>query len=476
MARLVVVSNRVSVPTSRRAAAGGLAIGVEAALRERGGLWFGWSGDTDAEPAAAPRIVEDGRISYALIDLTAEERQGYYSGFANRTLWPLFHYRVDLTTFEAAWFDTYGAVNRRFAAALAPLLRDDDLVWVQDYHLIPLGAELRRLGCRNRLGFFLHIPFPAAQLYVALPWHRELVVAMAEYDVIGFHGPTDVEQFGDYVVRELDGRSTADGRMTIGQRSFSVIACPIGIDVREVERLRGSAEAKRQGEGLVRSMGERGLIVGVDRLDYSKGIVERLRAYEMLLRDHEQHRRKVTFLQIAAPSRAEVPEYRELRRSTERLAGHIVGRFGEHDWIPLRYLNRTYSRRAVIGFFARSRVGLVTPLRDGLNLVAEEYVAAQPGDDPGVLVLSRFAGSAALLEGALIVNPYDVPGTCGALHRALTMPLDERRARLDSMLAAVRLNDITAWRKRFVAALEADGDQNIIAEGGKIHPHLNIAL
>ena len=455
--RLVVVSNRVSIPKGRGASAGGLAIGVQAALRERGGLWFGWSGETAAEPSRTPRTTEEGRVSYALIDLTPQEKRDYYGGFANRTLWPLLHYRVDLTTYDLGWLETYRAVNRRFAEILSPMLEPDDLVWVQDFHLIPLGAELRRLGHQNRLGFFLHVPFPAAQVYAALPCHAELALDLCVYNVVGFHTPVDVEQFSDYVTRELGGSARGDGHLVVGDKQFHAVATPIGIDVEEVQRLRDSAEGRRSGSGLKASAGDRKLIVGVDRLDYSKGIPERLRAYEMLLQDYAAHRREVVCLQISAPSREDVQEYRDLRRGIERLAGHIIGRFSEADWVPLRYVNRTYARRAVVGFFAASRVGLVTPLRDGLNLVAQEYIAAQPSDDPGVLVLSRFAGAAAIMQGALIVNPYDVPGTAAAIDRALTMPEGERRERHAALMEAIRANDVTAWRNRFLGDLEAAG-------------------
>lgn len=454
--RLVVISNRVSVP-SGRASAGGLAVGVGAALRERGGLWLGWSGEIAAEPAAEPRLVDKDKITYGLLDLSETERDEYYGGFANRTLWPLFHYRVDLTAFEAGWFATYQAVNKRFAQATAPLLRDDDLIWVHDFHLIPLGEELRRMGAKQPLGFFLHIPFPPAQLFAALPCHEVLANALCAYDVIGFHTAVDVEQFSDYVVRELRGAHEGEGRFRVGERRFRVIACPIGVDIKELERARASAEARRQAKALTDSIGGRQLVVGVDRLDYSKGIPERLRAYEMLIRNYAEHRREVVMLQISAPSREDLPEYRELRRATERLAGHINGRFADHDWAPLRHIIRTHSRRSIAGFFSASRVGLVTPLRDGLNLVAEEYVVAQLDDDPGVLVLSRFAGAAAFLDGALVVNPYDVPGTAEALHRALTMKLPERQERHATLIDRVRANDIVAWRRRFLEALEGVG-------------------
>ena len=452
--QLYIVSNRVTVP-SGRVAAGGLAVGVLAALREKGGVWFGWSGDlVDTADDRRLQLVERGKTTYALLDLTEDEYAGYYGGMANRTLWPLFHYRIDLTSFEHLWHQTYRDVSRLFAERLMELLEPDDQVWVQDFHLIPLGSELRRLGFAGRLGFFLHIPFPPAQLFMTMPWHRELGQDLATYDATAFQTPTDRDHFVDYARRELGAQQLEGDWLRIGSHSLEVDACPIGIDVREVERLTASAEARRQYGTIRETLTERSLIIGVDRLDYSKGIPERLRAYQTLLAKFPQHRRKTVFLQVSAPSREDLPEYRDMRRSIERLAGHIIGRFGEADWIPLRYLNRTHSRRTLAGYYRAARVGLVTPLRDGLNLVAEEYVVAQDAEDPGVLVLSRFAGAAAILSGALIVNPYDVCGVATAIDQALTMKQSERQERHRQLMDAVRANDIQSWRKRCLAALE----------------------
>jgi trehalose 6-phosphate synthase len=450
--RLVVVSNRVSVP-SARGAAGGLAVGLKAALRERGGLWFGWSGEHGEQEE--PRLIEQGKITYALLDLTDREYEGYYAGFANRALWPICHYRIDLASFDADDYATYKRVNERFAKALLPLLRPEDRIWVHDYHLLPLGAALRRQGARQRLGFFLHIPFPAAQVFATLPCHEELGRALCEYDVIGLHGRTDAEQCADYLVRELRADPLGGNRYRYGTREFELLTCPIGIEPKEVVKLLRSAEGKRQAQALESALGSRKLIIGADRLDYTKGIPQRLRAFEQLLVQHESHRRQVALMQISAPSREEVPEYQNMRRSIERLVGHINGRFGEHDWVPVRYMNRTYSRGVLANFLARAQIGLITPLRDGLNLVAEEFVVTQPEDNPGVLVLSRFAGAAELLEGALIVNPYDTGGMAAALNRALLMPREERQDRYRTMLTAIRANDITAWRRRFLGALES---------------------
>lgn len=454
---MVVVSNRVSVPSGRQSSAGGLTVGVNAALRDGGGVWFGWSGDLVATPEERQvRRVEKDGITYVLADLTKEEHRAYYGGMANRTLWPLLHYRIDLTSFEHDWYRVYREVNAYFAERLTERLEPGDRVWVQDFHLIPLGRELRRRGFTGRLGFFLHVPFPPAQLFMTLPWHRELAEDLLAYDVVGFQTPTDRDHFVGYVEAELGAAVEAGERLRVGERTILAQAVPIGIDIGEVQRLAASAEARRQAEGLKRSIDGRALIVGADRLDYSKGILERLRGYHALLTEYPKHRRTVVFMQISAPSREDLPEYRDLRRSIERWVGHVVGRYGEADWMPLRYLNRTHSRRALAGFYRLARVGLVTPLRDGLNLVAEEFVVAQDATDPGVLVLSRFAGAASYLDGALIVNPFDVHAVAEALDQALTMPLEERQERHRRLLAAIRANDIVAWRQRCLAALEGE--------------------
>lgn len=451
--RLVIVSNRVAPLTGRKvASAGGLAVGVHAALAETGGLWFGWSGELVESPGT-PRVQQVGAITYALADLSEAEHDGYYAGFSNRALWPTFHYRLDLALFDRAHFEMYRSVNRRLATELAAMLRPDDRVWVHDYHLIPFARELRRLGVANRIGFFLHIPFPAPEIYVALPWHRSLAEDLCAYDVVGFQTASHAMQFTDYAVAELDAVVADHGEVAVGDRRLMVDAFPIGIDVDDLQRMAASVEANRHAQALTATLYTRKLIVGVDRLDYSKGIPDRLLAFEVLLRDHADWRGSVTLVQISAPSREDVPEYRQLRTTVEGLAGRINGRLGAADWTPVRYVNRTYSRRALAGFYRVASVGLVTPLRDGMNLVAGEYVAAQKSDDPGVLVMSRFAGAAEVLEGAMIVNPYDIDMTAMALHQALAMPIEERRERHARLLASQRANDVHVWRDRFLRAL-----------------------
>lgn len=457
MNRLVVVSNRVTpISGTKAATAGGLAVGVLAALRETGGIWFGWSGEQSEATTPLPKVFRTGKITYITIDLGHRDFEAYYGGFANRTLWPLFHYRLDLSSFDREWYVAYRRVNQLFAEQLYPYLRDDDLIWVHDYHLIPMAEELRRLGINARIGFFLHIPFPASEIYIALPWHEQLVRALCAYDLVGFQTSNDLRNFHDYLYREGAGYALADGLVHAFGRTLRAQDFPIGIDADDFTAMATSSEAVRSSQRLSRSLLGRDLIIGVDRLDYTKGITERLRAYELLLQNYPRQRSHVTFVQISAPSREEVPEYLEMRGQVEAASGRINGRFSEFDWIPVRYINRGHTRRTLAGFFRLSRVGLVTPLRDGMNLVAKEYVAAQSDEDPGVLILSRFAGAADDMEGAVIVNPFDIEASAEAMHLGLTMPLDERQDRWRRLLSRVRQHDIAEWRQSFVDALGQD--------------------
>jgi trehalose 6-phosphate synthase len=451
--RLVVVSNRIAVAESGAKSTGGLAVGILAALRRSGGIWFGWSGDVSDEPPAAAAVVQSDDIVYATLDLARRDYEQYYNGFANRVLWPLFHYRLGLIEFQRTDFAGYMRVNQQFAAHLAPLLRPDDIVWVHDYHLMPLGAELRKLGVELPIGFFFHTPFPAAEVLRILPNHDKLMRAMCAYDLVGFQTESDLCGFRDYLVRWADGRAGPAGEIGAFGRQLRVATFPIGIDVDAIAQQAAQSVGGRQMKRLRESLRERDLIVGVDRLDYSKGLPQRFKAFERLLEAFPQTRGRVTFMQVAPPTRSEVPEYRQIRRSLETAAGHINGRFAEFDWMPLRYLNKSFNQRTLSGFLRAARVGLVTPMRDGMNLVAKEYVAAQNPADPGVLVLSCFAGAARELGEALLVNPLDVDAVAEAIHDALTMPLGERIERWRSMIETLRRNDVAAWRDSFVGTL-----------------------
>jgi trehalose 6-phosphate synthase len=451
--RLVVVSNRVTPVTARSVMAGGLAAGVLAALRETGGIWFGWSGNVVEDPAPEPSLVSQGTITYLTCDLSPRDYEEYYNGFANRTLWPLLHYRLDLSVFDSLQHETYLRVNRHLASRLLPYLEPGDLIWVHDYHLFPFAEELRKMGVEAPVGFFLHTPFPPADLVVALPRHDKLLRSLFAYDLIGFQTDNDVRNFRDYVRREAGGDLSVDGVCTAFGRSIRVGAFPIGIDADDFAALTQTPEAKRQRAILEKSVVHRDVIIGVDRTDYSKGLPSRLKAFELLLENYPVNRGRVHLLQITPPSREHVPEYAEIQGEIELLSGHINGRFAEFDWVPIRYIHKTYNRRVLSGFFRAARVGLVTPLRDGMNLVAKEYVAAQDPDDPGVLVLSRFAGAARQMDRALIVNPYDINQIADAIQEALGMPLDERKARWQPMMDDLRTNDVDHWRETFVTAL-----------------------
>lgn len=441
MARLVIVSNRVPLPRPRGGTQpGGLAVALAEALPGQEVLWFGWSGETAPEPSP-PSFVTHGSTSYATVHLTEAERRGYYASFSNATLWPLLHWRMGLAEFRRDDHETWRAVNARFASLLAPLLRPDDRVWVHDFHLFPFAAALRAAGCRQRIGFFLHVPFPPPSLFEALPQAGRLLADLGAYDLIGTQTRADAE----HLAASLAG---------IGA-SVPVAAFPVGVDAasfaREAARAVGSPEARR----LAASLGGRALILGVDRLDYSKGLPQRFRGYAALLRRFPEHRRRVTFLQVAPVSRNEVALYRALRRELDELAGRINGEWGEIDWIPIRWMTRAVPRATLAGFHRLARVGLVTPLRDGMNLVAKEYVAAQNPEDPGVLVLSRFAGAAEELRGAIQVNPHDPDEIAEGLDAALRMDLPERRDRWAADHAVIATNSAADWARRFLAALEA---------------------
>ncbi len=454
MSRLVVVSNRVAVATDKKAQAGGLAVALQDALREYGGVWFGWSGKTAQRTPNKPKITKVGAVTFATLDLSRRRYNEYYNGYANRTLWPLFHYRLDLTAFEKQNYDGYREVNTVFAEKLLPLLKNDDLIWIHDYHMIPFAEELRTVGVKQPIGFFLHIPFPAMEILTALPDHHNLVRALCAYDLIGFQSENDLRAFLDYVVHEAGGSILGDHLVEAYGRIIRVEIFPIGIDTEDMVQAGLHQKNSRRSQKMMERPGGREWIIGVDRLDYSKGLVQRFRAFEKLLANYPAYRGKVSLLQIAPPSRSEVPEYKEIRRTLEAEAGHINGRFANIDWVPINYLNKSFNRNDLAVFYRSSKIGLVTPLRDGMNLVAKEYVAAQNPHDPGVLILSRFAGAARELSTALIVNPFDLDSVAEAIAKGLEMPLEERRERWNAMMVLLRHNTLSHWRDSFIEALK----------------------
>jgi len=452
--RLIIVSNRVAIPDRDKPAAGGLAVGVLAALKEHGGIWFGWNGELSDREGGGPDVTTHGNIDYATISLNETDYEQYYNGYSNRVLWPVCHYLLDFIQFSATDFDGYRRVNALFARKLASLLEPDDIIWVHDYHLIPLASELRNAGVENRIGFFLHVPFPAYEALRAAPRHEYLLRCLCAYDVLGFHTPHDLRAFETCIREPVVGAEFEDNNVirVPGGRLIADVF-PIGIDVDEIGEMADEADGMQQVRKMVRSLGGRQLIIGVDRLDYSKGLMQRMLAYERLLEKYPNSQRLVTLMQIAPPTRTGVRAYDEIRHELEQISGRINGRFAESDWVPIRYLNKGVARVPLMGFFRNAAMGLVTPVRDGMNLVAKEYVAAQDPDNPGVLVLSSLAGAACELTSAIIVNPHDRDDVADGLATAINMPLDERQMRYQSMIEVLRKNDITAWRTRFVDAL-----------------------
>lgn len=416
-------------------------------------MWFGWSGETSETPASEPEVTTRGKVRFATIDLKPAEFDGFYNGYCNGTLWPLFHYFPDRFTHEQPQYDAYQAVNEQFARQLLKVTEPGDAIWVHDYQLIPLGRNLRRLGFTGPIGFFLHIPFPHLQILRLLPHYQRLVDDMGQYDLVGFQTENDVRSF----LSCLDPPTSAlVDRVQMGGRSVGVGAYPIGIDVDSVVSEAKITHNQDAVQRMAASLMGRKLIVGADRLDYTKGLTERFLAYEQFLETFPETRGQVTFLQIAPPSRSDVLAYGEIRRALEQTAGRLNGRFAEADWTPIRYLNRDYTHSTTMGFLRAAKVGLVTPVRDGMNLVAKEFVAAQDPEDPGVLILSPMAGAAEELHSALLVNPYDKCGMAKALQIALNMPLQERKQRHERMMCAVRKHDIHNWYGSFVHDLTGD--------------------
>ena len=451
--RLIVVSNRVG-PLKDTGRAGGLAVALVDTLRRTGGLWFGWSGDVSEQGTFGPLKSEHSRnVRLATLDLSQNDHDEYYAGFANRMLWPLLHYRLDIADFDRRSEDGYRRVNERFAARLAPMVEPGDTLWVHDYHFFHLAEGLRAAGLQNPIGFFLHVPFPGPDILAALPHHNDLLRAMLAYDLLGFQTERDRDNFVRCAVEEVGARNLGDGVLELEGRRTRVGAFPIGIDADAFAEYAVSPEARINRKRMEKALVGRRQIIGVDRIDYSKGLNERFRAFERLLVDFPEHRSTVSLLQIAPPSRGELEAYSDMRRQLERVAGHVNGRFADIDWTPIRFLTRGMPRRALAGLYRSSRVGLVTPLRDGMNLVTKEYIAAQDPEDPGVLVLSRFAGAAEQLKEALIVNPYSTVGVAETLHKALAMPLDERQHRWRVLFERIREHDAHAFASSFLDAL-----------------------
>jgi len=450
LARIFIISNRVSLPRGG-AHAGGLEVVLKATLKQYPCVWMGWSGEVKASPRT--RTLVRGGNSYIVSDLKPEDFEEYYNGFANRVLWPILHYRLDLAEYSRRDLSGYLRVNEHFADQLVHELKPSDIVWVHDYHLIPLAGALRARGLTNRIGFFLHIPMPPPEIIAAMPNHERLMPLLCYYDLVGFQTDNDAANFARYLATEMGFPSHISRRPAAGARMMRLGTFPVGIETHAFATLARRAVRTtlvREVQGSIPGL----LMIGVDRLDYSKGITLRLEAYERFLHTHPEWHGRITYLQITPKSRSQIKEYAEMESAVNTAAGRINGTYSDAAWAPVRYVNRAYSRTALAGLYRSAKAALVTPLRDGMNLVAKEYVAAQDPEDPGVLILSRFAGAAAeFREGALLVNPYDPDGVGMAIARALTMPLEERKRRHAALYAALEENDVSKWGDRFLSAL-----------------------
>jgi len=452
---LVVVSNRVARGKANEPMTGGLAAALLPVVEKSGAIWVGSSGrvrhGAQREPFAEIEALGAGAL--ATLDLPAAHYGGYYEGFANSALWPALHSRTDLICASQEDYLSYREVNAFMARALLRFEKPDAAFWVQDYHFLVLGAELRDLGVNRPIGFFLHTPWPARAIIEGVPHHRELIEAMLAYDLIGFQTADDRENFLSYVRSDL-GLEVRDGAITSRYGISRTAVFPIGIDPEKFEQQAAKAVSHPEVSRLRRSLNGEKLAIGVDRLDYSKGLINRITAFDRMWTLQPALARTVSLLQIATPSRGAIEAYGNLQEELAKLVSDVNGRHGEVDWTPIRYLNKGFSQTVLAGLYRTAQVGVVTPLHDGMNLVAKEYVAAQNPADPGVLVLSKFAGAANELDTALLVNPHDIDGMARTIATAVSMPLTERRMRWEAMMEKLCAGTIQQWFAAFVEALQ----------------------
>jgi trehalose 6-phosphate synthase len=452
---LVVVSNRVARGKANEPMTGGLAAALLPVVEKSGAIWVGSSGrvrdGAQKEPFAEIQALGAGAL--AMLDLPAAHYGGYYEGFANSALWPALHSRTDLIRASQQDYLSYREVNAFMARALLRFRKPDSAFWIQDYHFLALGAEMRDLGVTQPIGFFLHTPWPARAVIGGVPHHRELVEAMLAYDLIGFQTTDDCENFLGYLRSDL-GLQIENGVVTSPYGRSRIAVFPIGVDPETFAQQAARAASHPDVSRLRRSLNGEKLAIGVDRLDYSKGLINRINAFDRMWTLQPSLQRTVSLLQIATPSRGTIEAYGKLQSELAKLISDVNGRHGEVDWTPIRYLNKGFSQTVLAGLYRTAQVGVVTPLHDGMNLVAKEYVAAQNPADPGVLVLSKFAGAADELDTALLVNPHDIDGMARTIATALSMPLIERRMRWEAMMTKLRGSTIQGWFTDFVDALQ----------------------
>jgi trehalose 6-phosphate synthase/phosphatase len=464
--RVIAVSNRLPVEIKSRGgqfrlsrSTGGLATALDSIWRFCHGLWIGWAGAADSE--SARRLLEKaarGR-SFGLraVPLSRDEISKFYSGFANEIIWPLFHDMPSRCDFDPDYWEVYQRVNRRFAQAAAESANGKDLIWVHDYHLMLTGRYIRETRPDARVGFFLHIPFPAPDIFEKLPWRKPILRGLLQYDLLGFQTDRDRYNFLHCVERILpEAASLRDEpyhELILERRHTRVGTFPISVAFEEFANHAASHQIEVAANHFRQELGNKFLVLGVDRMDYTKGIPERLKAFRLLLRRFPELRHQVTLLQVVVPSREEIPHYKELRREVELLVSQINGEFTESGWVPIHYMHRNLTRKQLLTYYRAADIALVTSLKDGMNLIAKEFCAAQI-DEEGVVVISEFTGAAAELEpGAMVVNPNDLAGVAEAIHRACVMPIEEKRSRMRLLRDIVRTYTVQHWAEAFMHAI-----------------------
>ena len=465
--KLIVVSNRLPMTVTKDEAgiwrinsgSGGLVTALSPVLRNRGGKWIGWLGGDEVPPDLDELLARGSAESgYQLlpVELTPPEIEGYYTGFSNSMLWMLFHDFPSLCNFEPAFWPIYQQVNQKFAEAAAANSRPQDYIWVHDYHLLLVAAKLRAMSVNRRVGFFLHTPFPPIDSFLKMPWRADILQGMLEYDLLGFQTIRDMRNFLQ-CVRMLIPKTTVEGARTVvtvktPHRQLRVGAFPISIDFRDFVRRAAREEVTQEVQRINEHVADKKFMLGIDRLDYSKGIPLRLRAFSDALDLYPELRGKIVFLQVVIPSRLDGERYQTLKNEIDRLIGFINGKYSESGWTPVNYLFRSLTENELLAYYRRSDIALVTPLKDGMNLIAKEYSACSL-DDNGVLILSEFAGAAAQMrDDALLVNPFDIRGVAAAIHQAFHMPLAERRRRMRSLRRLILRQNVFRWVDSFLEA------------------------
>lgn len=479
--RLVVASNRLPFVLKRidhrewnvEPGSGGLVSALLPVLRNRGGIWVGWPGTIDEDiselETTFAELTRDAGYSLGPVMLTADERDKFYNGFSNEIIWPLFHDLQTNCNFDPAFWHVYQQVNLKFARVLQRCSEPDDFIWVHDYHLMGVARELRQLSLRSRLGFFLHIPFPSVDTFLKLPWRFEILRGLLEFDLIGFQTLHDRRNFVQCVRTLVKDASVqgkgrvltmrfevptvaADQGVAVKDREIRVGVFPIGIDYNTYAERAASDQVQQRAQYFRNNLRGRQLILGVDRLDYTKGIPNRLAAFRHALRRYPDMHHKVTLIQQVVPSRTDIPEYYKLRLEIEHLVSEINGEFTESGWVPIHYIFRNHKLPELLAYYRAADIALITPLKDGMNLVAKEYCAAKVEKD-GVLILSEFAGAAGQLQrGALLVNPHDIEAVADRIHDAFTMGPEERRRRMKRLRRAIRDSDIFWWVDSYLGA------------------------